>query len=48
MKTLKLKIKDPTFFSKQCEVKFNDEVINVLPKDLQLHPVKESILHRFS
>ena len=44
-KTLKIKIKDPTFFSKQCEVKFNDEVINVLPKDLQLHPVKESILH---
>ena len=29
-KTLKIKIKDPTFFSKQCEVKFNDEVINVL------------------
>ena len=44
-KTLKIKIKDPTFFSKQCEVKFNDEIINVLPKDLQLHPVKESILH---
>ena len=44
-KTLKIKIKDPTFFSKQCEVKFNDEVIKVLPKDLQLHPVKESILH---
>ena len=44
-KVLKLKIKDPTFFSKQCEIKFNDEVIKVLPKDLQLHPVKESILH---
>ncbi len=44
-KILKLKIKDPTFFSKQCEIKFNDEVIKVLPKDLQLHPVKESILH---
>ena len=44
-KTLKIKIKDPTFFSKQCEIKFNDEVIKVLPKDLQLHPVKESILH---
>ena len=44
-KLLKIKIKDPTFFSKQCEVKFNDEVIKVLPKDLQLHPVKESILH---
>ena len=40
-----MKIKDPTFFSKQCEIKFNDEVIKVLPKDLQLHPVKESILH---
>ena len=44
-KTLKIKIKDPTFFSKQCEIKYNDEVIKVLPKDLQLHPVKESILH---
>ncbi|MAI29342.1 MAG: 50S ribosomal protein L25/general stress protein Ctc [Rickettsiales bacterium] len=44
-KILKLKIKDPTFFSKQCEIKYNDEVIKVLPKDLQLHPVKESILH---
>ena len=44
-KTLKIKIKDPTFFSKQCEIKFNNEVIRVLPKDLQLHPVKESILH---
>ena len=44
-KILKLKIKDPTFFSKQCEIKFNDEIIKVLPKDLQLHPVKESILH---
>ena len=39
-KILKLKIKDPTFFSKQCEIKYNDEVIKVLPKDLQLHPVK--------
>ncbi len=44
-KNLKVKIKDPTFFSKQCDIKFNDEVIKVLPKDLQLHPVKESILH---
>ena len=44
-KTLKIKIQDPTFFSKQCEIKFNDEIIKVLPKDLQLHPVKENILH---
>ena len=44
-KTLKIKIKDPTFFSKQCEIKYNGETIKVLPKDLQLHPVKESILH---
>jgi len=44
-KALKIKIKDPTFFSKQCEIKFNGETIKVLPKDLQLHPVKESILH---
>jgi len=44
-KILKVKIKDPTFFSKQCEIKYNEQVIKVLPKDLQLHPVKESILH---
>ena len=44
-KILRIKIKDPTFFSKQCEIKFNNEVIKVLPKDLQLHPVKENILH---
>ena len=44
-KILKVKIKDPSFFSKQCEIKFDNEVIKVLPKDLQLHPVKESILH---
>ena len=41
-KILKVKIKDPTFFSKQCEIKFNDQVIKVLPKDLQLHPVNLS------
>ena len=44
-KVLKVKIKDPSFFSKQCEIKCDDQVFKVLPKDLQLHPVKESILH---
>mgnify|MGYP001188486917 FL=1 len=44
-KTLKVKIQDPSFFSKQCELKIGNETLNVLPKDIQLHPVKESILH---
>ena len=44
-KTLKMRIQDPGFFSKQCELKIDNETINVLPKDLQVHPVKESILH---
>ena len=42
---LKISIQDPSFFSKQCELKLDNEIIKVLPKDIQLHPVKESILH---
>ena len=44
-KLLKIKIQDPSFFSKQCEIKYENELIKVLPKDMQVHPVKESILH---
>ncbi len=44
-KTLKIKIKDPGFFSRQCEIKVGNEKISVLPKFIQLHPVKENILH---
>ena len=44
-KILKLKIKDPGFFSRQCEIKVGNEKISVLPKFIQLHPVKENILH---
>tara|TARA_B100001027_G_scaffold40009_1_gene25338 strand:+ start:1519 stop:2214 length:696 start_codon:yes stop_codon:yes gene_type:complete len=42
---LKLLLQDSGFFSRQCEVKVDDEVFTVLPKDLQIHPVKESIIH---
>ena len=44
-KILKIKIKDPSFFARQCNLKFGDESISVLPKEIQLHPVKENILH---
>ena len=44
-KTLKLNIQDSGFFSKQCELNLGNETLKVLPKDMQLHPVKESILH---
>ena len=44
-KILKIKIQDPGFFSKQCELKLENETLKVLPRDIQLHPVKESILH---
>ena len=42
---LKMLLQDSGFFSRQCEVKVDDEVFTVLPKDLQIHPVKESIIH---
>lgn len=44
-KSLKIQLNDSGFFSKQCEIKINDESFKVLPKDVQLHPVKENILH---
>lgn len=44
-KNLKIQVSDSGFFSRQCEIKLGDENLKVLPKDIQLHPVKESILH---
>ena len=44
-KALKINIQDSGFFSKQCELNLGNEIFKVLPKDIQLHPVKESILH---
>ena len=44
-KELKLQLSDSGFFSKQCEITVNNENFKVLPKDVQLHPVKENILH---
>lgn len=44
-KNLKTHVNDSGFFSRQCEIKIADEIFKVLPKDLQLHPVKENILH---
>ncbi|MAR64266.1 MAG: 50S ribosomal protein L25/general stress protein Ctc [Rickettsiales bacterium] len=44
-KILKLRVQDSGFFSKQCELNLDSETLKVLPKDIQLHPVKESILH---
>ena len=44
-KILKLRVQDSGFFSKQCELSLDNETLKVLPKDIQLHPVKESILH---
>ena len=44
-KELKLQLNDTGFFSKQCEISIDNENFKVLPKDVQLHPVKENILH---
>ena len=44
-KKLKMAIENAGFFSKQCEIKIDNDILKVLPKDLQLHPVKESIIH---
>ena len=44
-KNLKIQVSDSGFFSRQCEIRIGDENFKVLPKDIQLHPVKESILH---
>ena len=44
-KELKMAIENAGFFSRQCEIKIENDTYKVLPKDLQLHPVKESIIH---
>lgn len=44
-KNLKAQISDSGFFSRQCEIQLADKSYKVLPKDIQLHPVKENILH---
>ncbi len=44
-KKLKMAIQNTGFFSKQCEIRVENDTFKVLPKDLQLHPVKESIIH---
>ena len=44
-KSLKAQVSDSGFFSKQCEIQLANESFKVLPKDIQLHPVKENILH---
>ena len=44
-KTIKKQIKQPGFFSRQFELKIGNDNHRVLPKDLQLHPVKETIVH---
>ena len=44
-KVIKKQIEQPGFFSKQFEIKVEGSSHRVLPKDLQLHPVKETIVH---
>ena len=44
-KMIKKQIEKPGFFSRQLTININGESHRVLPKDLQLHPVKESIVH---
>ena len=44
-KKLRVQINDAGFFSKQCEIKVEESIYKVLPKDIQLHPVSEKILH---
>ena len=44
-KTIKKQIQQPGFFSRQFELKIGNDNHRVLPKDLQLHPVKETIVH---
>ena len=44
-KNLEVQINDAGFFSKQCEIKVEESIYKVLPKDIQLHPVSEKILH---
>ena len=44
-KLIKKQIETSGFFSKQFSINIDGEKHRVLPKDLQLHPVKETILH---
>ena len=44
-KIIKKQIESSGFFSKQFLLNINGEKHKVLPKDLQLHPVKETIVH---
>ena len=44
-KSIRKQIENPGFFSKQFSINIEGEKHRVLPKDLQLHPVKETILH---
>ena len=44
-KIIKKHIESSGFFSKQLVLNINGEKHKVLPKDLQLHPVKETIVH---
>ena len=44
-KIIKKQIESSGFFSKQFVLNINGEKHKVLPKDLQLHPVKETIVH---
>ncbi len=45
VKSIKKQIQSTGFFSKQFVLNINGEKHKVLPKDLQLHPVKETIVH---
>ena len=44
-KEIKMLIQKPGFFSKQFNINVDGVKHRVLAKDLQLHPVKESVLH---
>ena len=44
-KVLKKEVQKPDFFSKQFDIIINKEKHRVLAKDVQFHPVKETILH---
>ena len=44
-KQIKKEYEKTGFFSKQLDIKLNGEKHRVLAKDVQLHPVKESIIH---
>ena len=45
IKTLKKELEKPGFFSKQYDVNIDGDKQRVLAKDIQLHPVKESLVH---